>query len=232
MAGRYLTFEDRKKLENLYETEESLPMIAKTLGVHLATIYRELDRGKTGVLNDNGQYEYRAEIAQMTVNESMKRRGRSKEEIAREYLGQIREVKELIDNKKFTLEHLRSAASTISSPNSSGMQVDGSKDQEAGYAKRVQKIVDLEKEIEEYINYFIELESEIFSVIKKVKCDTEREILKNYYLELMTWEQVAEKMNYTERHVKRLYREALKNVSIPQRSITRRKMSENVQNLS
>ena len=50
MTCRYLTFEDRKSIEALYAANTSLVEIASKLGVHLATIYREMTRGSTGEL--------------------------------------------------------------------------------------------------------------------------------------------------------------------------------------
>ncbi len=76
MSCRYLTFKDRQKLEELYSRGAELSDIAKTLGVHLATIYRELMRGSTGKLNESGKEGYSAELAQQTLCKSLKRRGR------------------------------------------------------------------------------------------------------------------------------------------------------------
>lgn len=78
MTCRYLTFDDRKSLEALYAAGAALPDIAAKLGVHLATIYRELTRGGTGELDENGRIGYKAELAQKTVQESIKRRGHRK----------------------------------------------------------------------------------------------------------------------------------------------------------
>lgn len=73
---RYFTYEDRKQLEDLYNAGSALTYIAEKLGVHLATIYRELNRGSTGELDANGRAGYSAELAQKTMLESLKRRGR------------------------------------------------------------------------------------------------------------------------------------------------------------
>lgn len=75
MTCQYLTFEDRKRLEALYKDNKSPADIAAELGVHLATIYRELKRGGTGKLDKNGRNGYKAKIAQQTVQDSIKRRG-------------------------------------------------------------------------------------------------------------------------------------------------------------
>lgn len=49
MSCRYITFDDRKKFEELYAANASFNDIATALGVHLATVYREFERGNTGL---------------------------------------------------------------------------------------------------------------------------------------------------------------------------------------
>lgn len=78
MTCRYLTYKDRKNMETLYKANMSLIDIANGLGVHIATIYRELTRGSTGRLDKNGRNGYSAELAQKHVRENLKRRGRHK----------------------------------------------------------------------------------------------------------------------------------------------------------
>lgn len=73
---RYFTYENRKQLEEQYNAGSALSKIANTLGVHLSTVYRELGRGNTGELDANGRTGYSAELAQKTMLESLKRRGR------------------------------------------------------------------------------------------------------------------------------------------------------------
>ena len=75
MTYKYLVYEDRKRLEALYNDRKDLPDIANALGVHLATIYRELARGSTGELDRNGRNGYSADLAQKAVQQSFKRRG-------------------------------------------------------------------------------------------------------------------------------------------------------------
>ena len=73
---RYFTYEDRKQLEEQYKAGSALSEIADTLGVHLSTVYRELNRGSTGELDANGRAGYDAELAQKTMLDSLKRRGK------------------------------------------------------------------------------------------------------------------------------------------------------------
>lgn len=82
MTCRNLTHEDRKILEKLYSNGMSLPAIADILGVHLATIYRELARGDTGEMDENGRSGYDAETAQKNLIKHLKNRGRRKEAVS------------------------------------------------------------------------------------------------------------------------------------------------------
>ncbi len=60
----WLTLENRKKIEELYENGSSVMEIARVLGADRSVIYRELRRGRTGNVDKNGKPEYRAEVAQ------------------------------------------------------------------------------------------------------------------------------------------------------------------------
>lgn len=76
MTCHYLSLEDRRSLERLYSEGVELTEIAKKLGVHLATIYRELTRGDTGELDSLGREGYSADLAQKAFQSNLKRRGR------------------------------------------------------------------------------------------------------------------------------------------------------------
>ncbi|WP_106790444.1 helix-turn-helix domain-containing protein [Lachnoclostridium sp. An196] len=64
MARKYkrLVFADRQRIEEMRRQGMSEKEIAAAVGVHIATIYRELDRG-TG----NGKNAYSAEVAQRAI---------------------------------------------------------------------------------------------------------------------------------------------------------------------
>lgn len=73
---RYLTFEDRKKIEAWYLFGDRPADIAARLSVGYSTIYRELQRGATGKLDKNQREGYNAEIAERRLREAFKRRGK------------------------------------------------------------------------------------------------------------------------------------------------------------
>lgn len=73
---KYLTLADRIRLERLYQNGDRPQDIADAIGVHVATVYKELKRGDTGELDRNMRQGYSAELAQRRLQESFKRRGR------------------------------------------------------------------------------------------------------------------------------------------------------------
>ena len=79
---KLLSFNDRKQLEVMYLNNERPSDIALKLGVHTATIYKELQRGSSGNLDKNLRLEYSAEAAQRIITENFKKRGRTLKETA------------------------------------------------------------------------------------------------------------------------------------------------------
>ena len=78
---RYITFEDRRKIA-AWHLENMRPVdIAARLGVH--TVYNELRRGRTGRLDRNQRPAYDPDLAQRTVQEGFKRRGRHEQQGAK-----------------------------------------------------------------------------------------------------------------------------------------------------
>lgn len=77
---RYLTLADRQTLEALYLEGDRIQDIADQIGVHVATVYKELKRGETGGFDRNMRQEYSAALAQRRLAENFKRRGRKADE--------------------------------------------------------------------------------------------------------------------------------------------------------
>lgn len=80
---RTLTFEDRKKIEKMWEDNTSPVKIAAELEISQCTVYTELKRGQktdqwTGevVLDKNFRPEYKAERGEMTYQSNLRKRGR------------------------------------------------------------------------------------------------------------------------------------------------------------
>ena len=85
---RYLTLEDRETIERLHKGGAPAAVIAATVKVHQATIYRELPNGytytgppdkdgrPTPTVDEYGRRVYNAKVAQRTFEQNIKRRGK------------------------------------------------------------------------------------------------------------------------------------------------------------
>lgn len=76
MKYKYISLENRQEIEKRYGAGAKPVDIARALGIHPATIYRELARGDTGQLDRYQRREYSAELAQRRVQENLRRRGK------------------------------------------------------------------------------------------------------------------------------------------------------------
>ena len=73
MQAGYFNLEERRQLAEAWEGGQSVRQIAKTMGVHETTIYRELRRGEVGtnVLDGNYRRRYDPELAQKRFMEHL-----------------------------------------------------------------------------------------------------------------------------------------------------------------
>lgn len=78
MAGKCLTYSQRREIERLYTAGAAPAEIAKAIGVTVATVYRELHRGETGKLDAFYRPEYSADVAECALQSALRNRGRRK----------------------------------------------------------------------------------------------------------------------------------------------------------
>ncbi len=81
-------------------------------------------------------------------------------------------------------------------------------------ADAVEKIVDLQSEINRDIDALVDLKRDIVRAIKAVENTEYQTILELRYLCFKTWEQIAVDMGYNVRHVYRIHDEAVEIISI------------------
>lgn len=67
----WVSYEDRKAIEKLYNKNESVRSIAAQIGKSYVTVYAELKRGYTGKDNEFGRKDYSAKTAQMRLFQKM-----------------------------------------------------------------------------------------------------------------------------------------------------------------
>lgn len=125
---------------------------------------------------------------------------------AKEYLKSIRTLDIEINSKKEELINLNEKL-TILSPQGSDTPVKSSGTTDI--TKTVDKIIDLQREIETEINELVNLRLEARVFINQLADLRFRVILTDYYINGDTWEQVAQTMKYDLRWIYRLHGRAL-----------------------
>lgn len=77
MAGyAFRSFEERQKIQSMWENGAPAKDIATVLELSLSTVYTELRRGRDGSRLPNKRLRYDADLAQLKVQEGFERRGR------------------------------------------------------------------------------------------------------------------------------------------------------------
>lgn len=126
---------------------------------------------------------------------------------AKEYLNQARTLDIEINTKLEELHQLKQKACCVQSVVISE-RVQSSNTNSSN--KIIDKIVDLQNEINAEIDKLVDLKAEIRHKISKVNYTMLRVVLTEYYLNLKTWASIAEKYGYTERNIHYLHSCALK----------------------
>lgn len=131
---------------------------------------------------------------------------------AKEYLEQIEQTDKLIDNKLLEIYQLRCLATkTTAQLNSEPVQTSGASDK---VGKIVAKIVDMEAELNEIIDSFVDDKQQRIAVIEQVKAESfvQYQVLHRHYVEYMPFTEVAKKEGYSYQYILELHQKALENV--------------------
>ena len=84
-------------------------------------------------------------------------------------------------------------------------------------ADTIDKIIDLQAEINRDIDTLVDLKAEIVTVIKAVGNTEYQTLLEKRYLNYMSWESIAVDMGYSIQHLYRLREKAYAEVRVPER---------------
>lgn len=133
---------------------------------------------------------------------------------AREYLSQAYYLDQRINSKIEQVESLndlaRKAGCVISGmPRNPDRAV-------SSMANAVEKIVDLQAEINADIERMVRLKAEIMGVILQVEDPELQTLLEKRYLNFHTWGQIAVDMGYNVRHLYRIHDRALLEIKVPE----------------
>lgn len=125
---------------------------------------------------------------------------------AREYLGQIRALDDLINAKQRELYRLRLSATSVSSP-ALGDKVHSGGDNRSMLI--IDKIIAMQEEINAEIGRLVDTKEEIRARIARVYNPQFIALLTDKYINGLTLEQIAEKMEITDKTACRWHGEAL-----------------------
>ena len=127
------------------------------------------------------------------------------------YLRKARELDTLVHTKLNEIDKLRELAECLSSPKL-GERVTSSKGNTS--MQTVDKIVDLQAEIDKEIAELVELITEIHAKIEQLSDTTEKAVLTERYINGRSWEEIAEIVGYTVRQTLNIYGKALKHFTL------------------
>ena len=127
------------------------------------------------------------------------------------YLRKARELDTLVHTKLSEIDRLRELAECLSSPRM-GDKVSSNKGNTS--MQTVDKIVDLQAEVNKEIAVLVDLIAEIHTKIEQLENPTERAVLTERYINVKSWEEIAEIISYSERNTKYIHGRALKNFAL------------------
>lgn len=118
---------------------------------------------------------------------------------AKEYLGQVRKTNELVNSRLRTLYELRQCAGLLKAVNVSGNKIRGGGVSDP--LKVIDKITDLEAEINRDIDRLTDIKKEVLESINRVLLPEYIAILTDRYVNCMTLEMIAEEYEVSYRTV-------------------------------
>lgn len=133
---------------------------------------------------------------------------------AKEYLSQAYRLDQRIDSKIEQVASLNDLA-TKCTTTISGMPHNPSRST-SPMADTIDKIIDLQVEINRDIDALVDLKREIVTVIKAVDNPEYQTLLEKRYLCFLHWEQIAVDMNYGIDNIFKLHKKALACVVVPE----------------
>lgn len=72
----FRSYHERQEIERMVEAGMSVKEIAGSLGISLSAVYSELRRGRDGTRLPDKRLRYNADLAQLSVQQGLERRGR------------------------------------------------------------------------------------------------------------------------------------------------------------
>ncbi len=134
---------------------------------------------------------------------------------AKEYLNQARHLDALINSRLREIDYWRDLSSNVSSTNFDGMPHSPNRPTEAPFVRCIEKIDEIQRNVEEKVAHLIQLRDEMNTQIDMMDSREEQTLLRYRYIDGFTWEEIARVMNVSLRTVHRIHGAALQNFIVP-----------------
>lgn len=126
---------------------------------------------------------------------------------AKEYLMQVRNTDNLINAKLREFEELRKQIESLQSVQF-GEKVKSSQTGDS-MQKTIEKIIDMQNEINAEVDKLVDLKSKIRAEINQLLDNRYITVLTDYFINCMTFDEIANEEKYSRRQISRLYGNAL-----------------------
>lgn len=134
---------------------------------------------------------------------------------AKEYLNQARHLDALINCRLREIDYWRDLSSSVAGMKFDGMPHSPNHPTEAPFVRCLEKIDEIQKDVEDKVAYLVRLKEEINTAIDMLASRDEQLLLRYRYLDDFTWEEIARMLNVSLRTVHRIHGSALQNFIVP-----------------
>ena len=134
---------------------------------------------------------------------------------AKEYLNQARHLDALINCRLREIDYWRDLSSSVSGMKFDGMTHSPNRPTEAPFVRCLEKIDEIQRDVEDKVAYLVRLKEEINTAIDMLASRDEQLLLRYRYLDDFTWEEIARMLNVSLRTVHRIHGSALQNFIVP-----------------
>ena len=134
---------------------------------------------------------------------------------AKEYLNQARHLDALINCRLREIDYWRDLSSSVSGMRFDGMPHSPNRPTEAPFVRCLEKIDEIQRNVEEKVAYLVRRKDEINTAIDMLENRHEQLVLRYRYLDDCTWEEISRMLNVSLRTVHRIHGSALQNFSVP-----------------
>ena len=134
---------------------------------------------------------------------------------AKEYLNQAQHLDALINYRLREIDYWRDLSSSVSGMKFDGMPHSPNHPTEAPFVRCLEKIDEIQRDVEDKVAYLVRLKEEINMAIDMLASRDEQLLLRYRYLDDFTWEEIARMLNVSLRTVHRIHGSALQNFIAP-----------------